>query len=529
MELVAGDDAAAPAWWVCRLRRNDSDVFVYGCAAPASPKTKWRKDAPLDVKGLGRLEIRQLIVPNDVIAVFRKRLAEGTLELDLLGDERGTMVSVKASRRIIQAGLGHTCANVTAYYSLPDVSQWIASDDLALGELLSLLEKELNFPFKSTYAGRIGNFEMFDLDGIPEAPRPFLIEIGSRPAIAGPNQIDRSAPETFEICRTRAFAQAKHLAHVVGRAHGDVVVNRLIFLEPGELRVSWEASEWLDQLDFQLFDETGCVPLHSEQNTYMNRIGLVLAPTMRPVTIEDDLSLRAAQRGLGRQASVVNVHSSHRSSIGAPEQGSWRKFAEDMDDLVASKLPSPGPDNWFTRDIEGELGVIAHFDRLLSGGSVHSAVLVDPWFGVSALNAFAVRLGSSDVELTILTSWTRSDPDTGRAFATDANPTDELETAIRRLERFIAPALRVINLTDGNDQAFHDRYLLLYPHEGSSKVYLLSNSLNRAARNWPFCMSLLAADTGLEVRRYIEGLRDGRDTARGRSLTTTFKWPDHAV
>jgi len=42
-------------------------------------------------------------------------------------------------------------------------------------------------------------------------------------------------------------------------------------------------------------------------------------------------------------------------------------------------------------------------------------------------------------------------------------------------------------------------------------------------------MSLLFADAGLQVRRYIEGLCRGQDIARGKSLATTFKWPSDAV
>ncbi len=165
----------------------------------------------------------------------------------------------------------------------------------------------------------------------------------------------------MEICRPPAFAQGGHLAHVTGRMHGDVVIDRLIFLEPGQLRVAAESPEWLDQLDFQLFDETGQTLLHSEQNTYMTRIGVVMAPITRQVTVEDDLSGRAVQTGLGQQASVVQVHSSHRSMVGAPAEGSWRKFAEDMDDLVAAQLPARGQDRWFPRGIEGEVGAIAVF------------------------------------------------------------------------------------------------------------------------------------------------------------------------
>lgn len=41
-------------------------------------------------------------------------------------------------------------------------------------------------------------------------------------------------------------------------------------------------------------------------------------------------------------------------------------------------------------------------------------------------------------------------------------------------------------------------------------------------------MSLLAADVALHVRRYIEGLCSGQDIARGKTLTTNFKWPSDA-
>jgi hypothetical protein len=34
--------------------------------------------------------------------------------------------------------------------------------------------------------------------------------------------------------------------------HGDVVVDRLVFLEPGYQRVAVVSPEWLDQLGFQL-------------------------------------------------------------------------------------------------------------------------------------------------------------------------------------------------------------------------------------------------------------------------------------
>ena len=307
----------------------------------------------------------------------------------------------------------------------------------------------------------------------------------------------------------------------------DVVVDRLITLAAGNLRVPVAVPEPLDQFDFRLFDGSGETILHSEQSSFLNRIGLVMAPVGRQINLEDDISARAKQNSeaLGAQAASVVSTYPQRSLIGGPAKGSWRKFAEDMEDLVNVHLPQSGEDRWFARGIEGEVGAIFHVGHLLNGGHSRAAVLVDPWFGADALNRFALRLSSQNIHLTIVTSWTTIDPDTNGPLALENDPTSKLAAAIRNVQPFLNPKLTLINLVDGKDQAFHDRYLLLYPHEGVAKVFLLSNSLNKMAGNWPFSMSLFAADVGREVQRYIEGLCNGRDTARGRSLTATFRWP----
>jgi hypothetical protein len=522
-QLNGSEKADPTSWWVWFgwLRRDAISGFVYGCAARNSRPSGWTEDRAIDLPGAGRLEVRQRTVTDAAFRVFKEELKGGSIKPEFLLSPGAPDAAIAATRVIVQDGLGQSAARVTTYYSLPDVPMLIGEADEALRALLSGLQAELNFPFATSYAARLGNFEIFDLHPWLDGPQPFLIENALPPGK------DREGPEMLEVCRTPAFAHARHIAHIAGRVHGDVVIDRLVMLEPGELRVPVESPEWLNQLDFQIFSEDGETLLHSERNTYMTQTGFVLAPITRQMTIEDDLSRRAGSAS-GRAALTVHVHTSIRSQVGAPATGSWRKFARDMDDIVAARLPKPSDDRWFPRGIEGELGAIAHLNGLLSGGQISRAVLVDPWFGPEALRTLVLRLGSQDVHLTIVTGWARSHPDTREPLDAANNPTQELETTLRQIQMFLGPGLTVINLIDGTDQAFHDRYLLLYPHEGPSKVYLLSNSLNRAAGHWPFCMSLLAADVTLHVRRYIEGLCRGQDIARGKALTITFKWPADA-
>ena len=92
---------------------------------------------------------------------------------------------------------------------------------------------------------------------------------------------------------------------------------------------------------------------------------------------------------------------------------------------------------------------------------------------------------------------------------------NELQTVLRDLRSDGIPnaarRLTVLNLVDGPRQAFHDRYLLLTPHEGEREVYLLSNSLNRMAGKWPFCISRLEGAAARDAALYIDGLTKGRD------------------
>jgi hypothetical protein len=63
-------------------------------------------------------------------------------------------------------------------------------------------------------------------------------------------------------------------------------------------------------------------------------------------------------------------------------------------------------------------------------------------------------------------------------------------------------------------QAFHDRYLCLVDQDGIPTVYSLSNSLSKAAGDWPFAVSELNRVTSWRVYRYVQDLLRGADGTR---------------
>ena len=127
--------------------------------------------------------------------------------------------------------------------------------------------------------------------------------------------------------------------------------------------------------------------------------------------------------------------------------------------------------------------------------------------------------------VTVVTSWTATNPDTGQRLVDRASAVTQLDAVLRNASQFLNPHLSVINLANDMSQAFHDRYLLLYPRQGDPQVFLLSNSVNAMAANWPFCMSLLADDVRQQAQAYIEGLCRGVDITGSTNPTITFRWP----
>lgn len=524
------DRLAQPAaWWVwvATVERDGTTSFLYGCAAQTNR-------APIGWKGEGRsvdladgatLHMSEHAIAEQPMRQLRDALQPGNVLPNLLPGLTIAPTRVRAVRQVIQDSLGHSAVRARLHYTLPHVDALLGDDGAVLDHVLDVLQAELNLPFKGDYATRLGNFEVFELGDWLNGPRPFLVE--------GVRDFEKpgEAPEALVIRRTQAFAREEHMAHLVARAAGDVVLDRLIRLPANEPSVRVAVPEQLDGIELRIFDRSGETLIHHESSSFINRIGLVMAMAGPRMTIEDRLSDKAKQGGpaLARRASQVESYSPERSQVGAPDAGSWRAFVDNMREIVAARLPQASEDRWFPRGVEGEVESIAHLARLLDGGATRSAILADPWFGAEELQRFALRIGSRGVDLTIVTGWAATDPDTGQPLDPGRSPTEQLEAALRAVRHLLNPRIAVVNLADGKAQAFHDRYLVLYPHEGAPKVLMLSNSINKLAGRWPVCMSLLAPDVSREVRRYVEGLRDGKDVARARDLDVTLRWPGDAA
>lgn len=105
----------------------------------------------------------------------------------------------------------------------------------------------------------------------------------------------------------------------------------------------------------------------------------------------------------------------------------------------------------------------------------------------------------------MITALTSTDPDTGEK---NTDIKEQCRIFIDKNRNLLHSNLTVQNVLRGNNQAFHDRYLIRYFDDGLIDGFLLSNSLNSAGQFYPYVIAPLELDVSLEVAEYLKNLTD---------------------
>ncbi len=515
------------SWWVCTnwIETPEKPAeFVYGIAARCRRPVQGVRSKLLVASAPWSVVQHEAILSGQQFESLIVNAAQGTIKFgtSIAGDTRQLHVVVTES--YIGDCLGHTAAKITSYASCA-TPPTLADDRDRWTLVINALESDLGIAFRDKDAYRIGCFDVATLQPWLEDPPPVLIEaimpdIETRQT-AGVRQI--------QICRSDAFSKMRQFAHVVCfRDNNRRLIDRLVVLAPGQHRSELiESSHPVERFEFSLFSEAGDL-LHRDESIFFGGFQLTMGVQGRRLQIDDELTRKAnaqKKKDAFPYGQVTSVTHQRTSTMFAPVSEQWMRHQSRMSEVCRLCFPSKSKDKWFSRSLDEEIGVLAHFDKLLGGGNICGAVLVDPFFGEDALRRFVLRLSSTDVKVTVITSWTSTDPDTGVRLGNPTLALRKLEALLQNTRQIINPSLKVINLEKQSEQAFHDRYLLLYPREGDPQVYLLSNSVNGMAANWPFCMSLLADDVRQQAQAYIEGLCRGADITAGVNPTISFMWP----
>mgnify|MGYP003139463329 CR=1 FL=1 len=408
---------------------------------------------------------------------------------------------------------------VESYFTLPVIDKILGNNIYqSLPFILTLLKESLGFSFDDKYATRLGCFEIHHLNHWLDNKPPFSVNI-IKPNI----DIKNVSIPSIEIERCEHFSQSVHYAHIICRHENEEVFNQLIKLDKGQRKSSLITTpDDFGEMEAWLFDDEGKT-IHHELSHYLLEVGYSMGIQGPVINIDDKLSKKGQAIG-NKSLSVVARTTTGHSKVSYAHTSGTRAHYALMKRLVSECFPKNEKDRWFKKSLEDEIGVIHHFKKVIDNGYISKAILVDPFFSEESLIRLVTRLSQTKLDVNIVTSWANIEPDTGEAFSEKKDPIESLKSALEKVKHVINPNLKIINMTWRGEQAFHDRYLILYPIEGNPEAYLLSNSLNKMSGNWPFCMSHLSPSVANEVILYVSALTEGKDITRQGDPEITFEW-----
>lgn len=503
-------------FWYAFIEAQDGErSHLYGCACKTEKPAGFNRHTTIDLPSKSKLKIAQLTVESDQALSVLSLLEDGEINLNSLGDA-APPAPVYAAQRIMAKALGNNATGIRCYIgqAAPEV---LLPDMKTIPIILKALDEELGFDFRKKFVHHIGGFDVMDHPSWPENDKPVTINIF--------NANNYETENTIVIGRRNGHQAVLYVHVIASNASGDVIVNRLITMPSGVEEHRMTTSQPVYGYKMSFFSEGGDVVYECDEK-FIRTLNLSMNTVVSTLQINDKLTQRATGKGTDqmRRASRASreVRSFSTTSVD-PDLRADRRAA--MLNHVEAAFPGLSKDRWFPKTFDSELDVISYFNELLADTT--AATFIDPYVNVETIERL-LRLNCTRMTLTVLMSWTTTNADTGNMQDEEQMRADlaKLKAVLNHARPDMSCDLHVRNIVraDGK-QAFHDRYLMTRSKGGETKVYLLSNSLNAMAKNWPFCLSALSGSAKSDAANYIQELQDVK-ISREAQLTANFTWPE---
>jgi hypothetical protein len=287
--------------------------------------------------------------------------------------------------------------------------------------------------------------------------------------------------------------------------HDEVLSVVLLDIDAGTPEAVVSAPAHITDVSIGVFDEAG--NLVDQLNAMFNQgfqFGLSALGTVD--------ALPPPFPGAPKSPDLEARHRVHTTSFEGPSisnrSGGLDILRKNHANLTALVGPlSPTFENvWFERGAEGQLEVIRWIKKKVEQPGLAKAYLVDPYLGSDSLKRVVARQGNETAELFIIVSPGKVDPDADTAASTAGSDyLAKLTSTATEWAPKLAGRVSIVHIKHGNgsEQAFHDRYICVIDQKGVPKAYLLSNSLSKAAGDWPFAICELNQVMSWRIYAYI--------------------------
>ena len=498
--------------WLSVMTLEDGRL-IYGCLV--IDVEEWSTiESQSRTQKIGETEVRlyEELLCTDALENFRSKL-QRELKLDL-SVTAGPVFTFSDCRTTLRTAFGRSKRlneiYVQAEFPTLEVKTW--------SDVLCLVEAEYGGVLPAA-PERIGAFEVIDSDRVKNRTRPIVRfeQVRSKDDDGTENLTE------FRLFRIDELDEDIEVLVELSLA-GDLVYTRLLSL-PRRGSVNGSSPPY-SGYKTSVFDGSG-VLVDEQDMAFLNQINLSQSMSTGAVELHDRLSQSVqgeSEETIAKARTVRPTTHTLRSSIGVTDKifDRHRILGERVMERLA---PEKRDDSWFERGIVEEVEVLEHLNNLINSSRISHCTIVDPFFGVDAVERVIGRLESIEVNIQVITSLSDINPDTGvmdsSILGNVKNKLDQLRSAGRIIG---ARSIEFSSVVSGNEQAFHDRYLILKTHEGALEAFLLSNSFNRMAGKWPFCMSKLDSATAHQVAEYVE--RELLSASLPSGKQRNFYWPN---
>jgi hypothetical protein len=365
--------------------------------------------------------------------------------------------------------------------------------------------------------GMVDRFWRSEAEG--ELPGPLLKVVPEKPDFRTRNPVRKCHIRRHASAAARAFT-----LHVTIQNFDEVLQDYVLFMAEEQEVVSINATTHITDVRLEAFNPDGSIAQRTVVKfTQGLNFGIVaqgrsdlLPAVFSGVPKSADLNARVRLNTVAFEGPAAGSRSGAFDSL--------RRNGKCIGAIVGPKRWS-GECIWFERGTDSQIEVIRWIKGRLEKPHLHHAYLVDPFLGSDALQRVIARQGNESLNLTILVSPGHVNPD---ADSLDAEATEDHMSKLAALADAwsgrLCGNILIVHVKRGEvaRQAFHDRYLCLVDQDGIPTVYLLSNSLSKAAGDWPFAISELNRIKSWQVYHYIQDLLRGTDGER--VLETSEIW-----
>ncbi len=474
-----------------------------------------RAEADLS-QGLLRLPDECPIRPGETLAgqIFAETLLlerHGRVPVDGAG-------ALQTRGFVVENGAAAVFAALQAILKLKAVGE-------ALNELLPMIDREAGLDGLVTSTRRLGVIEFLSRRQANAEARPIRVEV------VKPRQGSKDPCREIVVTRSPGAPFTDVRVALEVRCENAVVMRRLLTLTGEEREVRADAGVHVTSLSFAVFDEGTGDLMDQEEQVLCQEIGMGLVGRGR----EDVLPpLFRAAPDVAELRVRPRIHTSEFAISGRGRSGGFDAMRRNAAafDALAGTHGEGRETRFFPAGVASQVEVIRWIKRKFESPQVKEAFLVDPFLGTEALKRVLLRQGNESVKLTVVVSPGNVDPD---AAVTDTTTTpgkhvDDLVSAADALAGELCGDIEIVHVQrgGGSRQAFHDRYLGLVRRDGTPSVFLLSNSLSKAAGDWPFAVAELDSPSAWLVASYVAELCVYDDQGQ-KSLRAASVWKSGVV